>query len=47
MELLDKLENVREALIIEDTGSKGKLRVRRQMEEMDKETKKLFETISI
>jgi transposase len=47
VKLLDKLENVREVLIIEDTGSKGRPRARRQMEEMDKETKKLFETINI
>jgi len=45
--LLDKLENIREVLIIEDTGGKGRPRVRREMEEMDKETKKLFEAINI
>jgi len=45
--LLNKLSKVREALVIEETGGRGKPRVRRQLEEMDEETKRLFEAISI
>lgn len=43
--LLDRLEGIREVLIIESNGKKGRSTVKRQMEDMDKETRRLFEAI--
>ncbi|MEW6609700.1 MAG: IS1634 family transposase [bacterium] len=43
--LLEKLNRIREAVIIEPTGGRGKPRVRRQLEEIPDEIKRLYEII--
>ena len=47
IELLKNLDGVREVLLIEDTGGKGRPRARRQLEEMDEVQRRIFEIIKV